>query len=122
MTQTKKNHLVFVYGSLRRGGQYHHLLRDAVFVASAQTEPHYTLVDVGDYPALLNGGSHTVQGELYQVTEKTLQLLDELEGVPLLYQREKLLLQHQRRAWGYVMCHERARNLPLIASGDYMAR
>ena len=87
MSPASSEHLVFVYGTLRRGGRYHHLLEQATYLGAAQTPPHYVLLDAGSYPAMLKNGTQAIHGEVYRVHEHTLKELDILEGVPELYIR-----------------------------------
>jgi hypothetical protein len=56
--------LLFVYGTLRRDAANHRELRDATFIGRARTQPKYELVDMGGYPALLEGGADAVVGEV----------------------------------------------------------
>ena len=86
---------IFVYGTLKRGQRNHHFLRDQKFLADAQTESRYRLYDTGRHPALVNdaGNGIAVQGEVWQVSEETLQKLDEYEGVPEYFSRRPIGLQ-----------------------------
>ncbi|XP_062213060.1 putative gamma-glutamylcyclotransferase At3g02910 [Phragmites australis] len=88
--QPPKRTLVFTYGTLKRGFSNHALLQelarggDASFVGAATTASRLPLV-CGPYrvPFLLNlpGAGHRVAGELYAVTPRGLERLDELEGI-----------------------------------------
>lgn len=86
---------LFVYGSLRRGGLHHAELKGAVFVGTAETEPRFALITLGDYLALVPAsGSRAsvsaaaeteadgacVPGELFEVPAALLPQLDEFEG------------------------------------------
>ncbi|MBO8173085.1 MAG: gamma-glutamylcyclotransferase [Bacillaceae bacterium] len=75
------SHLVFVYGSLRRGEKYHHILSRARCVAE-QAWTQGRLYDTGNgYPAMtVRDSSDYVYGELYRVDDQTLARIDELEG------------------------------------------
>src|SRR6266581_3851339 len=75
---------VFVYGTLKRGQRNHGLLSDHQFLGLALTLPHYRLYDSGRHPALVDDPENgvAVRGEVWQVSEETLQKLDEYEGVP----------------------------------------
>jgi gamma-glutamylcyclotransferase (GGCT)/AIG2-like uncharacterized protein YtfP len=75
------NHLLFVYGSLRQGEQYHDAyLKDAEQVAS-QCWVRGKLVDTGEgYPALIHHDEGRVYGELYRITPEQLEDVDKLEG------------------------------------------
>lgn len=97
---------VFVYGTLMRGGFYHHLLETSRFIEEAHTRRAYTLVDLGDYPALLEGGDTSVAGEIFEVTDEVLASLDELEGHPDYYRRDAVVLSDGRRVTSYIFNHE----------------
>lgn len=111
--------LVFVYGSLMLGEENHAVLRSARWVGPASTEPSYTLSDLGEYPAIIEGGRSSVVGELYEVDEPTLRALDELEDHPELYRRVPLMLTRGHGAQGYVLRKRAAGRYPTIASGDW---
>lgn len=112
--------LIFVYGTLRRGEHNHGHLGPARYVGDAWTQPGYELVDLGEYPALLEDGSDAVRGELYEVPEHWLPHLDAFEDVPDLYERKPIALR-DGQAIGYVMRREVAGTAPRIASGDWSA-
>ena len=113
--------LIFVYGTLRRGESNQHQLRAARFVSYASTAACYELVDMGHYPALLEGGHDTVRGELYEVPASWLGHLDAFEEVPTLYERKPIEIAGMQ-VLGYVMRREVARDAPRIPSGDWCAR
>jgi gamma-glutamylaminecyclotransferase len=75
-------HRVFVYGSLKRGFENHDLLGAAVFTGKAITAASFRMMD-GPYPVLRESGAgrFRVSGELYEVDDRTLAALDDLEGV-----------------------------------------
>lgn len=73
------SHHVFVYGTLRQGQHNHRLLATSPQVGRAFT--FGKLVDLGSIPALVElGGADRVHGEVYIVSDKTLENLDRLEG------------------------------------------
>lgn len=101
--------LIFVYGSLKRGFQLHHLLKNQVFWGAASTLPYFRLFDIGSYPGLIQAAPGvSVQGELFEVTSDCLQRLDDAEGVGEgLYARRPIVLQppwhkHYVEAWYYL--------------------
>jgi gamma-glutamylcyclotransferase (GGCT)/AIG2-like uncharacterized protein YtfP len=113
--------LLFVYGTLMRGESAHELLGPtARFVAEAQTEPRFTLLDMGEYPALAEGGTTAVRGELYEIDGELLAALDRYEDVPELYERHTLRLG-DRHALAYVMHAQLGQGVGMIASGDWRA-
>jgi gamma-glutamylaminecyclotransferase len=113
---------LFVYGTLMRGEHHHGTLAGARFAGSARTLPQFALALVDYYPAMSRGGASAVAGELYDVDAATLAALDELEDVPTLYLRERLVLADGSAADAYVLPAER---LPPgavpIPAGDFRA-
>ncbi|MEO0054713.1 MAG: hypothetical protein RLZZ50_660 [Verrucomicrobiota bacterium] len=88
-------HLVFVYGTLKRGGSNHARMAGQIFLGAARTAPGVTLYSLGEYPGLVFSPEDRqgVEGELWTVDATTLASLDELEGVAEgLYARETALL------------------------------
>jgi gamma-glutamylaminecyclotransferase len=110
---------LFFYGTLLSGERHHEQLRGAPLVAAPRTEPRYTLVDLGRYPALLEGGTTSVAGEVYEVDEELLRALDRFEGVPTLYRRAALHLIGGDVAEGYLLAAPRPARADVIASGDW---
>jgi gamma-glutamylcyclotransferase (GGCT)/AIG2-like uncharacterized protein YtfP len=109
---------LFVYGSLLQGETAHFRLRGARLIARARTDAAFTLIDMGDYPALVEAGDTVVTGEIYAVDEGLLAELDEYEEAPAVYQRRMLRAQgHEVIA--YVLPERLAAGKPVIASGDW---
>jgi gamma-glutamylcyclotransferase (GGCT)/AIG2-like uncharacterized protein YtfP len=109
---------LFVYGTLRRGEVGHALLGGARLLGEATTEPAFTLLDMGEYPAIVEGGTTAVAGELYEVGEAVLRELDRYEDVPELYLRVERAIAGEP-AVIYVLRPEHARGYAAIASGDW---
>ncbi|KAK6642634.1 hypothetical protein RUM43_004136 [Polyplax serrata] len=95
--QTIKKHLVFVYGTLKRGEPNHSYLQVkdngyAKFVSQGKTVEKYPLVIASKYniPFLLYnpGVGKNVKGEIYEVDDHVLSQLDILENHPSFYVRE----------------------------------
>src|SRR4051795_9213580 len=87
---------LFVYGSLRRGESAHPRLSGATLLARVWTEPRFTLVDMGGYPALVEGGDTAVLGEIYEVDSALLMELDAYEEAPEVYRRRTLGIAGER--------------------------
>jgi gamma-glutamylcyclotransferase (GGCT)/AIG2-like uncharacterized protein YtfP len=88
--------LVFVYGTLKRGGSNHSFLAGQSFVAEARTAPGYTLYELSGYPGMVPGGDAGcfVKGEVWSVDAACLERLDALEGTGEgLYRREAVPLE-----------------------------
>jgi gamma-glutamylcyclotransferase (GGCT)/AIG2-like uncharacterized protein YtfP len=113
---------VFIYGTLRRDERNHAQLDGARFVGHAYTAPRYALVDLGEYPALLEGGTDAVHGEVYEVEPSHLERLDAFEEHPTVYVRRSIELEGGRRVFAYVLPRERAGDAPRIPGGDWKRR
>ena len=85
-------HFVFVYGSLKMGLSNHRLLRGSRFIDFAKTDPEYTMISFGHFPAVMRGGTTAIHGEVYEVDDETLARLDQLEGHPHFYRREQIII------------------------------
>jgi len=109
---------LFVYGTLLSGEGNQGHLRGARRLGVRRTEPRYTLVSLGAYPALLEGGATSVTGEVYEVDDGVLAAVDRLEGHPHLYRRTRIQLLGGEQVDGYVLVKAR-REAPVIASGDW---
>jgi len=83
-------HLVFVYGSLKRGFWNHHLLADADFIGTGRTFNKYAMHFNGVPLVNKNRQVSQIQGELYQVDYNILKKLDRLERHPNWYIREQV--------------------------------
>jgi gamma-glutamylcyclotransferase (GGCT)/AIG2-like uncharacterized protein YtfP len=83
--------VVFVYGTLKRGGSNHPYLAGQRFLGPARTTAGFTLFSLGGFPGLVaDATDHDgVTGELWAVDAACLNRLDILEGVDEgLYARE----------------------------------
>jgi len=94
-TSTGDHFLLFVYGTLMRGGVRHRLLAGQRFLGEARTLPRYALFDLGEYPGMVwrDGDGRVVFGELYDVATRLLPELDAEEGAPKLFRREPVELE-----------------------------
>jgi gamma-glutamylcyclotransferase (GGCT)/AIG2-like uncharacterized protein YtfP len=84
---------IFVYGTLKRGGCRSHVLRDQRFLGEATTVATYRMYDTGSYPALVEDeDGRQVEGEVWEVDDDCLRVLDAIECVPDLYGRKPVAL------------------------------
>lgn len=84
-------HRVFVYGSLKSGGEVRglHQFEGATIVGKAKTKyPDYNLIDLGSFPGVTKNGDKFIQGEVWEVDDQTFSDLDAIEGYPHFYNRE----------------------------------
>ena len=82
--------ILFVYGTLMRGGVRHHVLEKQRFLGEARTRPLYALFDLGAYPGLVHrtDDGRAVHGELYEIAADLIERLDRIEDAPSLYRLE----------------------------------
>ena len=45
--------LIFVYGTLKKGGSNHHLMAGQKFLGAARTIPGFRLYDLGGHPGMI---------------------------------------------------------------------
>lgn len=114
-------HRVAVYGSLRRGLHNHHKLLTGQYLGNCRTEKQWHLYDLGPYPALVKGGDTAVVLEVYAVDARTLALLDELEGYPVHYRRERIATPFGD-SWVYYQTRPDTGHRGLVESGDWKDR
>jgi gamma-glutamylcyclotransferase (GGCT)/AIG2-like uncharacterized protein YtfP len=116
-------HLVFVYGTLRRGSAHSMSIRfpNSSFIADAKVSG--SLYDLGEYPGLvLSEPNSLVVGEVYEVDEETLNQLDDFEASSN-YRRQpvEISIGTQRRVcWTYEPHPEFYSLHKLITSGDWI--
>lgn len=73
---------VFIYGTLKRGGINHFYMHGQRFVSEASTVAGFRLFDLGGYPGMVRDDAGiSIEGELWDVDDKALEKLDELEDV-----------------------------------------
>lgn len=77
-----KKYKVAVYGSLRKGLSNHPLLESvkAEYLGRFDTNPIFSMYSLGGYPGLKAGGSTSINMEVYEVDEKGLESVNQLEG------------------------------------------
>lgn len=114
--------LVFVYGTSLRGESHHELLHGARYVGPGRTRAAYDLVDLGGFPAMLEGGRTPVDGEVYAIDPTGVRLLDEAEDHPEYFRRTRIALEDGRTVFTYVLPERQGRPYPCIPSGSWRAR
>lgn len=117
------NHLVFIYGSLRRGGPGAMSIRfpNSKFITDAKVSG--SLYDLGAYPGLLvNESNSMVIGEVYEVDDELLKKLDEFEASSNYWRKqvEISLGSGCKRCWTYEPDPEFYSFRTLIGSGDWI--
>lgn len=116
-------HIIFVYGTLRRGSSNHRYLEQARFAGEARTRRGFRLYDLGHYPGIIrDGGQGRVRGEVYALDDETLAEVDRLEGHPTFYRRVPLVLDGGLEVETYVLRLEQVDGRPVIRGGDWSRR
>lgn len=115
-------HLVFVYGTLKRGFSNHFFLEGARCRGRARTREHYALYE-GEYPFVFRKERvGPIYGEVYEVDTQTLMKLDRLEEHPDYYCRDQVEVVlddgGSLTAWLYFFPAPQGR---LIRSGEWSA-
>ena len=70
--------LIFVYGTLLSGLERHYILDDSTFIGDA-VAGGVCLYNLGYFPGIKKGDGAVI-GELYYVSDETLETLDAIEG------------------------------------------
>jgi gamma-glutamylcyclotransferase (GGCT)/AIG2-like uncharacterized protein YtfP len=113
---------LFVYGLLRGGQHYGHVLDGAPREGPRELSG-FALFDLGRYPGAVRGPG-TITGDVVEVADGALwAILDEIEGVfaePPLYVREEIALE-DGPAWIYVYDRP-VGNARRIRGGDWLRR
>lgn len=80
---------VLVYGTLKKGFHANNLLGDSPYLGMFTEELPYQMYDLGSFPALVPSEKPTlITFEMYEVDNKTMELLDHYEGYPNLYTKD----------------------------------
>jgi len=121
MNTTGQTVRVFVYGTLRIGEPYHHLMSACEYLGQCTTKAEFALINLGRYPGIIRDGSTSIVGDLYIVGPQTLQELDEYEGYPDYYTRESIQLADGNTAIAYIYIRDTL-EFSEIPSGDWKKR
>ncbi len=97
--------LLFVYGTLKRGGRNYFRLADQEFVGEVVTMPLYRVIDLGPHPGLIYDVANglAIRGELFLVTDRCLAELDAFEEVPGPFVRQPIAVEGYEMVWAYYM-------------------
>ncbi|MDX1635070.1 MAG: gamma-glutamylcyclotransferase family protein [Marinobacter sp.] len=106
MSRDSSSYRVAVYGTLKRGGSNHHLIRGARYLGRDVLRD-IRLYDFGPYPGAVPGRSFGIEVEVFELDGDQLALVDRLEDVD--HNRPEQGLYDRRRyptrfgeAWVYL--------------------
>ena len=85
---------LFVYGTLKRGFCRHKAIAEQTFLGPARTASRYLMYNVGSFPGLVHATDGAeIEGELYEVDDALLAVLDRIEGTDMgLFRRKAIEL------------------------------
>ncbi len=85
--------MLFVYGSMKKSFMNHIRLESARYIGTALTQESYSMYPALSYkfPYVLEADKvHQIKGELYQVSDELLKIVDIFEGHPEYYVRKQI--------------------------------
>lgn len=120
-------HKVFVYGTLRKGYGNHRLLETANFVSNGTTKEKYTMFASGIPYVNKHIPNTNIVGEVYEVNDKELVRLDQLEGYDpsrheeSWYKREliNVITENGNSVEAYIYFNDYNKEENIVESGDY---
>lgn len=90
----EKRFLIAVYGCLRKGLNMHgNLSSDSIYIGNYDTEPIYDMYSIKSFPGVVKNGNTSIRMEVYEVSEKTLDHIDGLEGVSSIHDDLSLFIK-----------------------------
>jgi gamma-glutamylcyclotransferase (GGCT)/AIG2-like uncharacterized protein YtfP len=112
-----KTERLFVYGTLRKGGTAHELMSNCTLLEAGVRVTGFKLYDAGEYPFAwyTSDPEDTITGDLFELNEGILPVLDEYEGDE--YQR---IVLPALECYIYVIKNDKAPLLPVIYGGDWL--
>lgn len=112
-------HFVFVYGTLKSGwGNHDSYMADAKFIKDVALKGVSIHTDEATrLPFAMKNKKGRIQGEIYEVDDQTLKMLDRLESHPVWYKRQ-LFKVGKYKVWIYLNPEE-AKDLPIIPNGNW---
>jgi len=95
---------LFVYGTLMKGHHNNTFLSDSKFLGKCETVGKYQML-VDYIPYLNKRKFKPVKGELYMTHKTALGSIDELEGHPDFYKRERISVKYNNEIIDNVWCY-----------------
>ena len=118
---------VFVYGTLLEGEHNHSLMNGAQCLDGVRLDGA-KMFDVGYFPCIVDSGNphQTVYGELYEISDETLMVLDDLESEGRMYERREVTVvscepdsTEKTTAWAYFWLRGSTHRMSPIDSGQW---
>ena len=74
---------------------------------STTEDANYTLISLGGFPGVIEGGDKKIKGRLYEIDSKSLGRCDLIESHPNFYERRKIYViketGERKKAWLYML-------------------
>ena len=92
MVLKKELNKLFVYGTLKKGFNNHHYVKEYECLGEANTVEKYPMINSGYFPSLIDdkGIGYYIKGFVYLVDDNQLVKIDNLEGHPTFFQRKEI--------------------------------
>jgi gamma-glutamylcyclotransferase (GGCT)/AIG2-like uncharacterized protein YtfP len=120
----KDSFLLFVYGTLMRDGSRNRAIADQTFIREAVTKTGYQLLDLGSYPGLVRveQDGRQISGELWEIHNSRMAMLDQIEGAPTLYRMEAVEIEGEsRQVYSYFFkLRANAGNAPVLEDNRWV--
>lgn len=100
--------LAFVYGTLKQGFGNNYIINKENSYKGVDKVKDHTLILSTGFPYMIPAEGLSVQGELYEVDEDTIKMLDALEGFPHHYQKKFIRTEEGNIAFTYYIDIEEA--------------
>lgn len=84
------NHIIFAYGTLKKGFSNHDILKRSKFIGTGFTTEKYSMYQDGIPYVVKEEAVSNIQGEVYSVDSDILKILDRLERHPDWYCRKQV--------------------------------
>lgn len=102
-----EKHKVFVYGTLKKEGKRstgnHSFFLGKSKMLGKDNLDGFVMLDLGAFPGIIHGApGQKILGEVYEISDETLQSLDYLEGHPSHYMRETVTLDSGQSVFTYI--------------------
>jgi gamma-glutamylcyclotransferase (GGCT)/AIG2-like uncharacterized protein YtfP len=112
----------FVYGTMMTGEQHHATLLGANPISTLRTAPGYSIVELGALAALIEEGSGSVVGELYDLDPAAVKAVMQQPEHPGLFQLARVRLADGSTAEAFILHVDQVRGKRRVREGDWRAR
>jgi gamma-glutamylaminecyclotransferase len=119
-------HLVFVYGTLKKGFHNNSFLDGSIYYGNGYTAKRYLLIQDCGLPFMVKDSKNlysiNIKGDIYLVDNYTLKELDYLESHPYFYKREQIIVYIKGislKCWCYFLNDPFVKTDNIIIDGEW---